>query len=265
MSTEQLDKILNTELHKEPVNGDAVRLIMNVLWEREKDMPVEITPEIQRAWDKYQHDIAQIREETRRECRRRSWLIRSAVAAVTLVVLLVPIIPQETGAESLWDRLASWTEDIFAFSNPTAADKQQDQYAFTTEIDGLQQIYDAVAALGVERPMVPSWLPGEPELAEIKTVSLPAQKMVKATLENDDGEILFNISIYNSNVDSEYPKDDIPVYMHEKAGVTYNIMRNKEVWVVAWCAESIEYFFALDCQEDILYKVIESIYMTEAN
>ena len=50
MPTEQLDQMLQEELDKKKPDGNAVRMIIRVLREREKDMVVEITPEIQKAW-----------------------------------------------------------------------------------------------------------------------------------------------------------------------------------------------------------------------
>ena len=54
MSTEQLDEMLLHELEKEPIDESAVRLIMDVLEEREQDTPVEINEQIAAAWEKYQ-------------------------------------------------------------------------------------------------------------------------------------------------------------------------------------------------------------------
>lgn len=263
MSTEQLDKILNNELDKEPVDDNAIRLIMSILRERDKENPVEITPEIQKAWEKYQRDSEKIWEESRRESRLRRWAISSGVTAAVLVLLLIPIIPQQAGAESIWQRIASWSEDFFGFEDPNAVGRLQEEYVFQTDIEGLQQVYDAVVALGVEDPKIPTWLPGEPELVEIKTIPMSALNMVQATLANDSGRIIFKINVYNSNVDNEYHKDQTPVSSYEKEGITYNIMRNNTMWVTVWAKDNTEYVLAIDCQEDVLYQILESIYVVE--
>lgn len=260
MSTEQLDKILNTELHKEPVDGDAVRLIMNVLWEREKDMPVEITPEIQRAWDKYQHDIAQIREETRRECRRRSWLIRSAVAAVTLVVLLVPIIPQEAGAENLWKALVRLSSEVVEFFSPSDNGSRVLEYTFKTDNAGLQQVYDTAVEYGVNIPVVPMKLPDGSELAEFAIESYPASTRIYSRFMCDGKPIVFYIDIYRAEVSHKYQKDGTEVETYECGGIVHYILQNNDTKAAIWVRDNIECSIFIDCQDEILYKILDSIY-----
>ena len=53
MSTEQLDKLLREELDRKAPSGAFVRTVLQVLWEREKDMPPEITPGIEAAWERF--------------------------------------------------------------------------------------------------------------------------------------------------------------------------------------------------------------------
>lgn len=57
-TTEQLDERLDQELHKETVDEETVRTILAVLREWEEEEFVEITPQIQSAWEKYQKDSA---------------------------------------------------------------------------------------------------------------------------------------------------------------------------------------------------------------
>ena len=56
MTTEELRSLLDRELHTEPVNEDAIRLIRRILRRRSQNAPVTITPELERAWEKYQKD-----------------------------------------------------------------------------------------------------------------------------------------------------------------------------------------------------------------
>ena len=107
MPTAQLDQMLQEELEKEKPDGNAVRMILRVLREREKDVPVEITPEVQEAWEKYRRNTASL--DSRKGRRRFSiWLIRmgSLAAILSLVIFSVP---QEAEAESFFEKL----KDLF--------------------------------------------------------------------------------------------------------------------------------------------------------
>ena len=53
MTTEQLDDLLHEEMAKETPNGEMIRQALKVLEERERDIPVEMTPEIEAAWERY--------------------------------------------------------------------------------------------------------------------------------------------------------------------------------------------------------------------
>lgn len=263
MSTAQLDEMLNNELRSVNPSADAVRMIMQVLRVREKDVPVEVTPQIQKAWEKYQRDSEKIWNKAERTRIRQRRIVQVASTAAILVILLVTIVPQQVGADSIWRKIASWTEDFFGFKDPNAVERPQEEYMFRTDLEGLQQIYDTLVELGVEDPKIPTWLPGEPELVELKTTPMSALNIVQATLANDSGRIIFKINVYNSNVDNEYHKDQTLVSSFEKDGTTYNVMQNNGMWTAAWLVNNIEYSFTTDCQEDTLLQILESIYTVE--
>ena len=48
---------------------------------------------------------------------------------------------------------------MFAFFSPDEPTQAIEEYEFRTEHPGLQEVYDAVAGLGVTEPVVPMWIP----------------------------------------------------------------------------------------------------------
>ena len=46
----------------------------------------------------------------------------------------------------------------------------------------------------------------------------------------------------------------------EISDTTFNILRNKGIWVVAWEKDNIECSIFVDCQENVLYEILDSIY-----
>lgn len=264
MTTEQLRDMLDKELHTEPVNGDSIRLLRSILQDRNKGVTVEMTPNLERAWEKYQRDTDKIWEASRRSRRIRSWAMRAAAAAV-LALLLVPIVPQEAGAESLWDALVRWTTEIVEFFGPNDNEGRIEEYEFKTDNPGLQQIYDAVVELGVTDPVVPMWLPEGYELEEFLTRNTPSKARVYSRFNNGESELVFYVDIYNADVSRMYQWDENVIDRYEHGGVVHQVLQNHDNTVVIWSKDNVECSLLLNCQEDSLNRILKSIYITEAD
>lgn len=262
MTTKQLDELLNSELESETPDGNTVRLILSILWEREKDMPVEVTPGAEKAWAKYKKNITKLDAASERKARFRRWSLRAASVAAVLC-LLVFAVPQKAGAESFFEKLARLTDSIVEFFSPGMANDNVTEYVFETDNPGLQQVYDAVVGLGVTEPVVPMWLPDGYELAECKAVETTRKESLSANFRNGAAGIALKYDIYSIDVSHEYHWDGEQVGEYERAGLVHMIMKNNDRWVVIWTAKEIECSITLDCQEDTLYRILDSIYVTE--
>ena len=263
MSTEDLREMLDQELHAETVNDDSVRLLLSILRERRKNVTVEMTPNLERAWEKYQQDTDEIWKDSRRSRIIRSWVSRAAAAAAVLAVLLVPIVPKEAGAESLWEALGRWTTEIVEFFGPEDNTHRIVPYQFQTDNPGLQQVYDAVVELGVTDPVVPMWLPEGYELVECETVGYPAKYRIHSRFTHLEKEIIFCIDVNNTDVSRMYQKDDGDVKLYEHSGVLHQILQNYDNYSVIWSRNNVECLLVIDCQEDILDEILKSIYISE--
>lgn len=258
MSTEQLDEMLLHELEKEPVDESAVRLIMEVLEKHDQNVPVEINPQVAAAWEKYQvHAPVQRRPKFS----FRSWPVRIA-AAVAVVIALALAVPQNAEAEGFWERLSRWTESIFEFFTP-GDEMAEQEYVFETDNPGLQQVYDAVTALGITDPVVPMWLPDGYELVECEISKLPTKTVIYARFKDGIGTISLDLAIRKAESPRQYSKDEENANKLEIVGVEHSVLHNEEWWTAAWTRDRLECAIAMDCQEEILYKILTSIYTME--
>lgn len=262
LSTAQLDARLAQELQQEAPDEETVRRILAILREREKDKPVEITPEIRQAWEKYQADSKAIAKNAAPPRKIPTWLTRAASIGIVLLLLFAAL-PQNAQADNFWDRVARWTSEIFEFFSPHAKEAVQEPYVFVTDHPGLQQIYDAVVEMGITEPVVPMWIPDGYELTECTIDTLLECMFVHATMKDGDKEIFIEISKYTTIIPGKYEKDDTEVKKVEIQGIKHYIMYNNSRWNVAWTKDNIEGFLTIDCQEDILYDVLRSIYGLE--
>jgi hypothetical protein len=259
METQQLDAMLHEELKKEHPNGQLVRLIGSVLKEREQNNIPEFDANVQQAWERYQKKNQQARKKPQY---MNSWLVR--VASLILVFLtFVAILPQEASAKSFFERVIAWTEDVFSFVNPANSGDQKAEYGFRTENPGLQEVYEKVTELGVTVPVVPMWLPEGYELMNCETNNNPVKKTLLATFSDGKNEIIYQIDIYSSNVTHDYFKNELAAQTIEMDGTVYTLLQNHDLWVAVWTKENIECSLYIDCQENILLRILESIYTME--
>lgn len=256
LPTLELDAMLRAELEKEPPDEHAVRLILKVLREREADYPVETNEQIDKAWREYEKKTAPDHPNFRTP-------LLKAAAILLICGLLLFTLPQEASAGSFFDRITAWTESIFELFSPSDSGKVQKEYVFRTEHPGLQELYDTVTELGVTVPVVPMWLDEGYELADCKVINTPVATRVTATFLHRNDAAMLEINVFSQNAPAEYHKNEPDAKKYESNSVIHNVFRNEELWTVVWTKENIECFLTIDCQEDVLYQILDSIYTME--
>lgn len=261
ISTERLRTMLNTETQKDTPDDDLVLSILHILEDRE---PVALDFESEKeeaAWKLFQK---RVRGRKKYRLLHTGNLMKAA-SILLVVSLLFVMVPQQVEADNWWQRLTKWTDDFFGFFREEEDTFRLEDYEFRTDNTGLQQVYDAVVELGITIPAVPMWLPEGYELAECTTVETPAKQYVHARFLNNDKACVLQINVLCVEDSKAYFKNDIEVKEHEEGGMIHCIIRNTESWSVTWTKDNIECAFAIDCTEDILYEIIESIYRWGVN
>lgn len=260
LPTEQLDKTFHLELQKEPPDLDAVRLIMHILEDREKDLSVEVTPEQEAAWERYRQRIAESNLSPKKRLRPQ-WHRWSAMAASVVLVLFL-LIPLRADAEGFLGVLSQWKRDFLEFVVP--GEVRKDSFReYKTEHPGLQQLYNEAVAFGVENPAIPEWFPEEAVVVAFDTVETPTSYRLTMMLSDQRRYAVFEIKDYNTEVYHQYSRDEDFRNTYEKNGIHFDITKNKEKWVAVWSKDKTEYSFTMDCQEDTFWKILQSIYVME--
>lgn len=253
LPTPQLDAMLRAELKKDFPDEHAVRLILKVLREREADFPVESNKGIEKAWGKYQ-------KETAKGTASFKWPMIKAAAILILVSLLLFSLPQEAQAEGFFSRIATWTESVFALFNQWNQSQTPKEYVFQTDHPGLQELYDAVTELGVTDPVVPMWLDEHYVLDVCNITNTPITTKVLAGFTDGAHEAVFELNIYSDNIPREFHKNETDADEYENDGIIHYIFRNNEFWTVVWTRDNLECSIVIECQEDVLHRILDSIY-----
>lgn len=259
LPTEQLDEMLHTELGKEAPDDHAVRMILDLLEERECEEPIEMDEQTAQAWEKYQARLEEggLKPKLAKRLHLR-WLLTTAAV---LVLVMTFIIPQQAYAETFREMLTRWKQDILEFFDPSEKVVKKEHY-FETDNDGLQQIYDAALALGIEEPLIPMWF-DKYELSEIKIIETVSTNSVVAELQTNNTLAILRVDFFESEKAHGFFADDKYYESFEKEGVRYEITLNNDRWVAVWKKGNTEYSVTIDCQEDTLRRILASIYVME--
>ena len=256
LPTSQLDNMLRSELEKELPDEHTVQLILKVLRNRESGYPVVFNEQIDDAWKKYER-----KTQTTSSSFKKS-LVKAA-AILVLCSMFLFTLPQEASATSFFDRIAAWTESVFQLFSRSDLKNTQKEYIFQTEHPGLQKLYDEVTKLGVTTPVVPMWLDTEFELIDCKIISTPKTAKILSTFSSRNSEAVFELNIYSANIPREFHKDEHHAEEYERNGIIHYVFENLGLWTVVWAKDNIECSIVIECQEDVLYKILDSIYTME--
>lgn len=258
LETAKLDAMLQAELEKSAPDPDSVRLIMSVLEGREAAAPVPVTDSEEAAWQQYQKRMAGLRKKP---APVRRWM--AGAASVVLVVgMLFAVMPQQAEAETFWEMLQRWSDSLLEMLNPREHMSSLD-YSFETDNPGLQQVYDAVVELGVTEPVVPMWLPEGCELTSLDVVRTPMLAGITARFLHDGSEIVYQADLYDGEPAHQFYRDGSHYEEYEKNGMNFCVTQNNGSWVAVWTKNNIECSLTLDCQEETLQRILESIYVME--
>jgi len=256
LPTPQLDAMLRSELEKELPDGNTVRLIMKILRAREADYPVLTNEKIDAAWERYRQ------KTTPKRSPLRTPLFRAA-AVLILCGLLLAALPQEASADNFFERIAVWTESVFELLSFRSSREPAAAYQFKTDHPGLQQLYDTVTEQGVTVPVVPMWLDGEYGLQDCRMSTTPVTTKIQAFFSDGEKYAVFELNIYSDNIPREFYKDEPEAETYEQDDIIHHILQNDKLWTVIWTRENIECFVTIDCPEEDLYRMIDSIYTME--
>lgn len=183
------------------------------------------------------------------------------MAAVLCVIMLMGTLT--ANAESFYDLLVRWTDSVMEFLVPSSRKPNETVYEFKTENAGLQEVYEAVLELGITDPVVPMWLPEGFELSECKIIKTSRKSSILAYFIDGANHFVLQVDIFISGASRSYHKNDVSALTREINGITHTILQNEGRWTVVWTVENAECFVGIECQEEILYKILESIYEME--
>ena len=258
MPTEELDQILQAELEKEHPNEEVVLPILHELEEREKDIPVENTPEVLEVLEK----LSKHKTSSKQSIHKRKWLAGIAAAAAVVCIVTMSVSPTAR-AESLFDILFRWTNSVFEFFTPEQdASNPPVEVVFETDNPGLQQLYDKVTEQGVTELVVPMWLPEGFILTKLKETPVAGGTRVHGEFKNGDNGISITYRT-STDITGKVEKEETGIEVFEAGQANHFIMDNTEYFSVTWSVDGVECVMNADILKEDIYTIIKSIYRSE--
>lgn len=254
LPTTRLDDMLRWETEQALPDEEKIRQILKVLRQRERDYPVAADARIEKAWERYRRKTA--------AGRTGSALVKVA-AVLVLCCLLLLSVPQEANAGSVFQRIGAWTESVFELLDRWGQEDPSKAYRFRTAHPGLQELYDTVTELGVTAPVVPMWLEEGYELVDCKVSASPITSKITAQFFDGEKTAVIEINVYSDSIPREFHKNETSVAKREYNGVVHYIFQNKKMWTAVWASDNIECSVVIECQEAVLYRILDSIYTME--
>lgn len=241
----ELEGILRTELEKDQPDRQTVLQILDILETRDSGSSSE----------------NELPTHARYERKSTGRWLRTAVAAVVIVLIFAFAAPPVFGAENIVELVGRWTQDLFALFRSDSPNQLQTEYVYKTSNPDLQKIYDAAVEHGITQRVVPTWVPEECVLEDLMITVAPDGINLCAYLEESNYYILFSLRPATADSLEKYPKEEENVKIYEIEGTEHYIMPNADAWTAVWTADDIGCSIVTNYSEKTARYILKSIYL----
>ena len=267
LSTEELEAMLQADVDGvQELSPEVLDKLLTILQARNA-IPVPSPEETQAAWERFQNRCLKefLSVEAPKQAqppKKRYYWLQGCVAAVLAFALLL-FVPATFGTENTYNVIARWTDEIFYFESFTGvAPPAPTDYVYSTDYPELQQVYYAANAAGVSRPVVPTWIPREFTLVELRTDVTATRSRVAAGFTKENEIILFSLTkaSWDDTVTTLYTKSPGEPELITRHGITYYVFRDGTQWKCVWAIDDLMCTISADVSREQLLKIIASIY-----
>lgn len=289
-SQSELESLLAAAFSEEydTVQADELAVaVMEVMCEREEDVPAMSQAELDASWEDFQRRLAadeKTAEEKReperaettadagtakdpkpmrtsparksRNTPQKTRFLRLCVTAAVLAFFICGATVASALGFDVFQAIADWTAEQFGFVRAGKED-------VGSEDDPLWSLRLAVSER-CDVPCVPTWtLEGTETQENISVEERSDRTIIRCGYESEGSEFTIRIVIYDTipeDYTSVYQKDDTDMQVYEANGVAHYLMDNNGQNSAAWTSGNLEGHIQGDLSLDNLKKMIDSIY-----
>ena len=276
-----------------PEDEAYVDALEEAIIEKENENPTGFFPDVDQQWEQFVTHYLPDMEDTALEPERpehavsvqvnqqshtvppkcvvrfsRVWRTALVAAAAIACMLAVMVTAQAAGID-VFGAMARWTEDVFSFGQVVPDSQVSDaltqetigQEAETPSIEfaSLQEAFDAYGMTEVHEP---TWLPNEYALEELNVTCLddPFLRTFSASYTDGEGFVSIGIMNFEGEPATQVQKTDGSVESVEKDGTMFYHIENSVGRTIAWYSDQYEYYLSGNEGEDILWKIVDSMF-----
>lgn len=185
----------------------------------------------------------------------------SRIAAAIAVVCVMSSLVAEACGIDLLGTIARWTSEVFVFEQNDIPYVEVERYPIeigeTKEYDTLQ---DAVEALGIAAPLVPSWVPERYILLSVSVDHRAAGAAIYADYKSEDGRLNFRFSESARANQQIIEKDGTMEQIVLVKNIRHHILADQTETKISWINGDFECRASGDISEQEAKEIINSIY-----
>ena len=266
MTTEQLREILRKHAHGElEIEPDTEELfyIMEVLADRESTNPEKQIKSTEEAYATFvKHYAPEMAEEKpipfpKRGAVATRWMKRVAVVAIVFVALTTAAVSAKAFAPDFWEKVASWTKEIFRFEDIVGGTEgQEPDLENNVELDSLRE---ALGQHNVDEHLMPNWIPYGFICDSVNAKETPKALSITAIYEKDGQYLTIKIRQESGSDPVQIEKNEDLIEIYTADGVDYYIFSNDKYMQTAWVVGEYECIIIGNLTMEEIKRVIDSI------
>lgn len=264
MPTEELQEILlkhlNGELETEPDTQDLFE-IMEVLSKRRKTENPQAFRSNEEAFAEFVAYYMPKEKEVKAQPKTIKFptrLLKTVAAVLAVVVIFVTgtTVTAKAFDFDIWEKFASWTKEIFHFTDTSGANDPEPGKTDSVEY---QQLREALSKYGITAEVVPSWLPNGYKHKDIMVMNSPFERSIMAIYERDNVELIIRIRQVITGKADQVEKSDDLLETYIINGIKYYIFSNTETLQATWVNGEFECFIVGSISIEEMKTMIDSI------
>ena len=257
MATEELEEILRLDAEMpdgQESDTDKILYIMEVLAERKRNNSHTGNTALE-AYESFKQnympetDHPIIPMKTKRRGLR--WVRSLTAAAVVLAILLVSSVTAKAFGFNIWQAVIQWTQETFHFGNWGNSNTENNLPYVSFQ--------EALEKSNTPSWIVPTYIPEEFSLADIKVEQTPAKK--RYTVKYTSGDQMLRV-IVQDHLDGKpiyVEQSDGLVEEYTASGITFYLFENNKRTQAVWIVDSYECRITGELTIDTLKRMINSI------
>ena len=286
LSTEQLEELLRMDMEEsKPGNEDVVFHILEVIEQRENELPTGRIPDVDKTWAEFQEyynvpegadtslypcetgseDSSENTAElsSRRKPRLRRWLKQGLVAVIAVAAVFGGMVAAQASGIDVFGTIGRWTDDVFHFV-PSADENNQATGTHAGEnVPEYSALREALASLGIDENLAPTWFPDGFEAGNLDISSSPFSDIVNFSASSENGTTFSLDIIRYTSADylsgTQFEKDAENVEQYSNNQQTFYILSNVDTITAAWSDGLLVEQITGNISDENIKKIIDSI------